>query len=131
MEKDFDGWNVQKKRIDREGRPASAVTRRSIWWSDFGVNVGHEHDGNPGRFERPVLVLKTFGNETCLVVPLTRSERGGRFRFDLEQFGYRSRVALDQLRLVSTKRLTRWIEDLDVETFMLVHEAVKKINGFS
>ena len=125
----FDEWNEQKQRLEKN-RVTRRIKRRDIWWADLGVNIGHEQDGGGPLFERPVVILKTFGNKTCLIAPLTGMPGDAPFYFDLEKYGYRSRVLITQLRLVSTKRLSRSIERLDTDTFAALLEIIKTMNGF-
>jgi len=127
--KPFNEWNGQKQNIEKI-RTATHVKRREIWWADLGINVGHEQDGGGPHFERPVIVLKVFGNETCLVAPLTSAQGDTPFHFDLEEYGYRSRIIVTQLRIISTKRMSRSIERLDLRTFTALMGVIKKMNGF-
>ena len=128
MNKDFDAWNLQKKQV--ENRKLHHPKKREIWWANLGVNVGSEQDGVGIFFERPVLILKKFSNGTCLIVPLTKSDADNKFYFNLEPHGYRSRIILSQMRVISTRRLTRNIERLDSATFSKLVEALEVINGF-
>ena len=44
MEKDFDNWNIQKKRAQAiKERPM--FKEREVWWCTLGVNIGDEQDG--------------------------------------------------------------------------------------
>jgi mRNA interferase MazF len=70
MTKDFDLWNNDKKKIDQTNR-IFYFNEREVWWCSLGVNVGFEVDGKNQNFVRPILVLKTFGNKTCWVLPMT------------------------------------------------------------
>jgi len=38
------------------------------------INVGSEQNGNGTEFLRPVLIIRGFGADTCLAVPLTSSK---------------------------------------------------------
>ena len=44
MEKDFDGWNKEKKNVNNNGTQ-KLFHEREIWWASFGVNIGREQDG--------------------------------------------------------------------------------------
>jgi mRNA-degrading endonuclease toxin of MazEF toxin-antitoxin module len=127
--KPFDEWNEQKQCIEKK-RKTTHVKRREVWWSDLGINIGHEQDGGGPHFERPIVVLKVFGNDTCLIAPLTSVQGDTPFYFDLQQYGYRSRVIVTQLRIISTKRMSRSVERLDTRTFTALMETVKRMNGF-
>ena len=128
MQKDFDNWNERKKKINN--RRNNFPKKREVWWADMGANIGHEQDGVGKLYERPVLVLKKFANCTCLVAPLTKANYKDRYHFDLEPFGYRSRVLVSQIRTISMRRLTRDIERLDKSTFDIVLKQIERINSF-
>ncbi len=81
MEKDFDGWNKSKQKIDKRAN-VPFYHEREVWWCLLGVNVGHEQNG-AGRYQRPVLVLKRLSQNTCLIVPLTASIKPNYFRIPL------------------------------------------------
>ena len=53
MKKDFDRWNIEKKRADAE--QPRLYTVREIWWCRIGVNIGTEQDGRGKLFLRPVM----------------------------------------------------------------------------
>ncbi|MFA5871014.1 MAG: hypothetical protein WC842_03995 [Candidatus Paceibacterota bacterium] len=55
--KDFDSWNIQKKKINTREK-VIFCNIREIWWCSLGVNIGSEEDGKNELFERPVLILK-------------------------------------------------------------------------
>ena len=74
MEKDFDGWNEEKKATNnREDR--LLYHEREVRWCRLGVNIGFEQDGTGGDHSRPVLILRGFSANVCLVVPLTTSTK--------------------------------------------------------
>ena len=55
MEKDFDTWNENKKKIHAK-MSAVFYHEREVWWCALGVNVGYEQDGSGPEYYRPVLV---------------------------------------------------------------------------
>ena len=55
MEKDFDGWNSNKKQI-HDHSAAPFYHKREIWWCSLGINVGFEQDGTGANYDRPVLI---------------------------------------------------------------------------
>jgi hypothetical protein len=57
-QKDFDGWNNVKKKVDTHNTSSLYFKEREIWWASTGVNIGSESDGKNELFERPVLILK-------------------------------------------------------------------------
>ena len=125
--KDFISWCKKKQKI--ENRKIKYPKRREIWWVDLGVNIGSEQDGVGYLFERPVLILKTFANGTCLVAPLTRAEVDSKFAYKVIYGDKASYILLTQIRLISTKRLRRVIWRIDIHRFDIIKELVRKKNG--
>src|SRR6266404_730808 len=82
MKKDFDSWNLKKKYIE-ENEPRRFYRSREIWWCSLGVNIGFEQDGTSHDQQRPVLILKGFSREVCLVVPLTTSKKKNPYHFSI------------------------------------------------
>ena len=50
---------------------------REVWWCSLGANIGFEQDGGGEDFERPVVILKKFNLDACLIVPLTARPKKG------------------------------------------------------
>ena len=73
MAKDFDSWNIQKKKLHSSDTSRKHYHEREIWWCSLGANVGYEHDGTGSTYQRPILILKGLSAETCIAVPLTSS----------------------------------------------------------
>ena len=111
MPKDFDNWNEQKKNI--HARKADVMFHeREVWWCSLGVNVGFEQDGGEKFFERPVLVIKKFNRDVLWVLPLTRSQKRNLYYVPVTVGDENSAVILSQLRLISSKRLQRYMHKL-------------------
>lgn len=124
MAKDFDRWNEIKKRTD--GEEPRLYTVREIWWCRLGVNVGSEQDGSGTSFLRPVVIVRAFGANTCLVVPLTASERKHRLRVPVGKVKDKNASALiSQLRVIDTRRLVEKIGFLGKDEFADIRKAVK------
>ena len=105
--KNFDEWNLLKKKIDSYAYMPPRVFTGEFWWASIGLNVGHEIDGKSQMFSRPVLILKRINNKTFLVIPGTYSEKKGylfkKITFVDGKVGY---FCLDQIRVINYKRLT-------------------------
>jgi mRNA interferase MazF len=145
MQKDFDGWNADKKRLHGRSQPPF-FHEREIWWCALGVNVGSEQDGTGDQFSRPVLVVKKFSRDVLWVLPLTTQEKLGQHYFPLKPWkSVQSTAVLSQLRLISAKRLLRRVpqriseqeyDDLTNKLFALLQkkrspscEGVSEANG--
>ena len=122
--KSFDDWNEFKKSVNEtEGK---LYKQRDIWWCSLGVNVGFEQDGTGSSYERPVVVLRGFSKEVCLVVPLTTSSKKNKYHVTLGEVGGRSASAIiSQVRLIDTRRFIDKIGMLDKEKFEEMKNAVR------
>lgn len=126
MKKEFDKWNEIKKRTDAE--QPRLYTVREIWWCRFGVNVGTEQNGDDEKFLRPALILRGFGADACLVVPLTTSTRKHPLRVAIGLVGGReARANLSQIRVVDTRRLVEKIGFLEKEIFADIRKAARDL----
>lgn len=126
MKKDFDGWNTIKKTTDEE-KPR-LYTIREIWWCRFGVNIGTEQGGRGEKFLRPALILRGFGPDACLVVPLTTSTREHPLRVSVGLVdGRPARANLSQIRVVDTRRLVEKIGFLEKTIFANTRKAAREL----
>jgi mRNA interferase MazF len=125
MQKDFDTWNKQKKSID------SFVTtpfykEREIWACFLGTNVGFEQDGKGKQSVRPVVILRGFSRNVCLVVPLTTSTKKNPYHIDIGSVaGKQAYAIISQLRLIDTKRLLDRLDFLEINLFDVMKKAIK------
>ena len=126
MEKDFDKWNKVKKETNAE-RPR-LYTVREIWWCRLGVNIGTEQDGGGEYFIRPAIILRGFGPDACLIIPLTTSVRKHPLRISVGIIDGRSaRANLSQMRVVDTRRLVEKVGFLEKVIFTNIRKAAKKL----
>ena len=124
--KDFDAWNKQKKQAHAE--ESRLYTVREIWWCRFGVNIGTEQDGSGELFLRPALILRGFGPDACLVVPLTTSAREHPLRVAVGEIdGRTARANLSQMRVIDTRRLVEKLGFLEKETFRALRKAARDL----
>ncbi len=127
MYKDFDNWNKEKKEIEQK---ASKVfyRAREIWWCQLGVNIGSEQDGKENLFLRPILIIKSFGKNICLVAPLTTSSKQHKYRIYLGDVeGKKASAILSQIKVIDTKRLFKKICTLEKTRFNEVIKNLKEI----
>ncbi|MEX0919023.1 MAG: type II toxin-antitoxin system PemK/MazF family toxin [Candidatus Paceibacterota bacterium] len=126
MKKDFDKWNGVKKKTNDE--QARLYTVREIWWCRFGVNVGTEQDGKGDWFVRPCVILRGFGPDACLVVPLTTSTRAHILRIPVGVVeGEEARANVSQIRVVDTRRLQNRIGFMEKEAFVTIKKVVREL----
>jgi mRNA-degrading endonuclease toxin of MazEF toxin-antitoxin module len=130
MEKDFKKWMEQKAKIHNDKiRPF--FHEREVWFSSLGENVGFEQDGNGEGFMCPVLILKKFNNEVVWVLPLTRTDKTGKYYFRISLIANDGKiddnpsvVILSQLRLIDVKRLQYKIGTATKDEFTKIKEAL-------
>ena len=126
VEKDFDRWNKVKKETHEES--ARLYTVREIWWCRLGVNVGTEQDGSGRLFLRPIVIVRSFGPHTCVVIPLTTSPQEHPLRISIGFVKEKKASAiLSQMRVVDTRRLIEKIGFLDKRIFAELKKAVRKL----
>lgn len=125
MQKNFDQWNEHKKYMHVETE-RKFYHPREVWWCSLGVNVGFEEDGTGSEFERPVLILKGFSKEVCLIVPLTTSTKVNPYHVKVRIVDSREAFAIiSQIRLIDTKRLSNKVGRLKEKKFEEIKKAVK------
>lgn len=118
MQKDFDHWNIEKKKRNAETAQLSFY-EREVWWAHVGVNIGVEIDGKHERYLRPVLVVRKFNKDMALIVPGTAQERpGNKYYFTVAgEDNKQYIVCLSQIRAISSKRFFRKIGTIDQTSY--------------
>ncbi len=126
--KDFKRWNTRKEILN--DRPdMSLFKERDIWWAALGCNIGSEEDGKNDNFERPIIIFRKFGEDICWVIPLTThpAQKESRFEYIL-RFGKIEQTAnIAQMRLVSVKRLLRFIGIIPYEDFQKIRKLLSDL----
>lgn len=124
MKKDFQKWHILKSQL-HENKSEVFFHEREIWWCTLGANIGFEQDGRGEYFDRPVLVLKKFNLDVCLIVPLTTSGKKGKYYFPLGEIeGKNATAVLSQIRLIDRKRLMNKVDVVEERVF---NQLVKKV----
>ncbi len=100
---------------------------REIWWCSIGENVGVEFRGKNELFERPVLILKVFNQYSISVLPLTSKIKDGKYYTKVVLENTISYGNLSQVKLISTKRLTRKVGRIFKKDFQIILENFKNI----
>ena len=124
MQKDFDRWNEQKKKIDsNKGR---FYHEREVWWCTLGANIGHEQDGTGKEFRRPVLVFRALSRLTCLVIPLSSVLHVHPMRIPIGVVGGKEAQAIiSQMRVVDTRRFISRAGVVNQNMFVAIRKTVK------
>lgn len=126
MEKDFDSWNSLKKEINDNQR-ALLFKERDVWWCSIGLNVGHEENGKSKFFTRPVLVIRKFNSNIFLGVPLTSQVKKNKYYYKLSINGKSGCAMLSQLKIISSRRLRKRMEELPVRQFNQIRQKLSDI----
>ena len=126
MNKDFENWNKLKKDLDMKAYKAF-IYERQIWWCSIGINIGDEEDGKNLLFERPVLVIKKFNHNICLILPMSTKIKSSMYYHELEDSRTPESVLLSQIRIFSTKRFRRFVRRISTYEFALVKGRLKDI----
>ncbi len=122
--KKFDEWNLAKKNINDGLNVFYKI--REIWWCRLGVNIGFEEDGKGQNHERPVLIVRGFSRQVCLVVPLTTSMKINPYYVPVGIVDNKPASAIiSQIRLIDTKRFLGRVDILDLDTFNKIRKAIK------
>ena len=101
--KNYTNWHKVKSEIDNKEQRMNFQIRDVLFCS-IGENVGFEQDGRGEEFLRPVVVLKKFNKEVFLGVPLTHTDKKGKYYFSFELEGGTSVAIISQVRLFDVKR---------------------------
>lgn len=126
MKKDFDGWNEEKKQTEIES--ARLYTVREIWWCQLGVNIGSEQSGKGARFLRPCIIMRGFGADACLVIPLTTSPREHYLRMPIGLMQDKEAKAnLSQMRIIDTRRLVEKVGFLNKPIFNELKRRIREL----
>lgn len=115
---DFDIWNLRKQAIHARAN-IPTYDERDIWWCSVGQNIGSEENGKHENFERPVLIFRKFGDGVFWGIPITSASPRKISRTEcliLFENGPRT-VDIIQLRLMSGKRLLRFVEKMSLADF--------------
>ncbi len=118
MLKDFDSWNLIKKRIDLENRVPIRVGE--IFWCKLGLNIGVEQNGNEKEFTRPVIIIKKFSNQIVLIAPLTTKPHKGNWYLEKDILGIKQQIILNQIKPVDVKRLTKSLGEISEKEVQLI-----------
>jgi mRNA-degrading endonuclease toxin of MazEF toxin-antitoxin module len=137
---EFVKWVKVKVRIHISDSSKIFFREREIWWASVGLNVGSEQNGKDEEFQRPVLVLKKFGQYIFWAIPLTSKKKDNGYRFEIKYTEHYENIAgelinegkegiivLNQLKTMSIKRLIRKMGIMSEEDFNIVREKIKEI----
>ena len=127
MQKNFDNWNENKKKIHMANENR-LYHPRDVWWCSLGVNIGFEEDGKGQDSERPMLIIYGFNKQLCWAVPLSTSGKKNRFYIPIGVVdGKKSSAIISQMRPIDTKRFINQIGFVEEGPFQATKQAIKDI----
>ncbi len=113
----FEIWNQEKQLIHRKkinNKTRRSFREREIWFCSIGQNIGTEEFGKNIKFERPVLIIKKYNQNSFLGIPLTsKTKKNSIFYSHFNFFDKRKNkevlavALLSQIRFWDAKRLNR------------------------
>lgn len=125
--KDYQTWIPQKTTLHNEKlRPG--FHEREVWFATLGENIGFEQDGRGTTYLRPVVIVRKFNNEVCLIVPLTKNKKSGIHYFSFEyEANAISTAILSQIRLIDAKRLNYHSGYIGKEEFSALKQKLRQL----
>jgi len=124
----YDIWNEIKKALSQENKILH-FNQKEIFMTYVGKNIGFEQNGDKKQnFLRPVLVYKKFSKNLFLGIPLTTTQRDGKF---YHSFIFKedkiSTALLSQIKLVDSKRCKYRMGQIKDEDFKKLILKFKKL----
>ena len=124
--KNYTIWHKTKIIIEhKESRVHFQI--RDVFFCSIGENVGFEQDGRGEEFLRPVVVVKKFNNEVFLGVPLTHTDKKGKYYFSFDLNKEKSVAILSQIRLFDAKRMKYKIGMIAEKDFVVLKEKIRQL----
>lgn len=123
----FDSWNEHKKCINKS-KCGVFYREKEIWWCNLGKNIGSEQDGKGENYERPVLIIKAFSCNVCLIIPLTTTLKYNPYYLKINNVdGREASVIITQMRLIDVRRLINRICIVDSLVFSKIRNAIRDL----
>lgn len=124
--KNYRAWH-QLKFLLNNGKLRVYFHESEVWFCHLGENIGFEQDGKGKSFLRPVMILKKFNNRVFWAIPLTKTEKEGKYYFSLFFKNSKSVAILSQLRLMDVKRLKYKAGSVRKKDFVKIKEKIKQL----
>ncbi|MEX2410079.1 MAG: type II toxin-antitoxin system PemK/MazF family toxin [Candidatus Paceibacterota bacterium] len=121
----FFKWNKLKIEINNKSKINFYFYEREVWWASLGKNIGFEQNGKNKTFERPVLIIKKFNKNVLWIIPFTSTLKSNKYYHNLKHNKESYSLILSQIRLISSKRLTRKIRRVPKKEFKIIKDKLK------
>ena len=121
----FADWTKLKIRIHASEKEIY-FKEGQVWWASIGQNIGVESNGKNDSFERPIIIFKRFNQDSFLGVMLSSNKRIGNYYLELkDDYEISSFANLSQIKLLSSKRLIRYVRDLPKSDLDTIKHKIK------
>jgi mRNA interferase MazF len=128
MRKNYQQWMPIKSAIHNGKTYPVGYKERDIWLASVGENIGFEEDGKGEKYLRPVLILKIFNRQLCHAVPLSTTEKRGKFYHAFDGGTGRTSVAiLSQSRALDSSRLRRKVGVAAEQDFIDIRKQIREV----
>ena len=124
--KDYMRWHILKTAINEQFDLPYFYTQE-VWWATLGHNIGNEQDGKGAAFARPVLILQKFNRSFFLCIPLSSTQKTGKYYHHFTYSGHSSTAILSQIRALDARRLIRKHGWIDQTEFDLLRTKIKAL----
>jgi mRNA interferase MazF len=125
-EKNYKQWMPVKAGINNGGRHAS-FKERDVFWTSIGENVGFEEDGKGPMFRRPVLIIRKFNNWLFWGVPLSMTEKRGKYYYELSIRGKKSVALLSRVGIWDSARLANKMGMVGQDEFGILRKKLAEL----
>ena len=130
MHKNYQIWTPVKIKTNNSLDRPTKFRAGQVWRCKIGENIGVEMDGKGDSFLRPVLILKRYGNDAFLGVPLTSQVKPPRpFYYPIHIGGRNGLVIISQLRFWDATRLTSFVDKLEPTEFKSIKNHIAAYLG--
>ena len=121
-------WTKLKIRLHlKPDKQIVYFNEREVWWTSIGMNIGHEEYGKNEYFERPVLILKKINRNIFWGLPMASKNKTGEYYYQINYENEYYSIILSQLKVMSSKRLSRKIRRLPKSEFIEVEHKIKSL----
>lgn len=129
--KDYEIWTPVKIEVNNKELSPKGFKEREIWICNIGDNIGFEEDGKGKDFTRPILILKVFNRRFCYVLPLSTTQKRGKYFYPFDgNTGKTSVALLSQMRAIDSIRLRGKIGFINKQDFMKIKNQLKELIFF-
>jgi len=124
---DYRKWNAYMQTLGTNSN-LPYFKEREVWWTAAGINVGHEENGKGEQFSRPVLILKKYGKHTFCGIPLSTTDKVGKYYFHFSFMeGKNSTALIGHINTYDSLRLIKKFGIVEKTVFELIRKAAKDL----